>query len=913
MALTPGTRLGPYAIAAQIGEGGMGEVYEATDTNLKRAVAIKVLPESLALDGERLARFQREAEVLASLNHPNIAQIHGLEKSAGTIALVTELVEGPTLADRIAQGAIPIDEALPIAKQIAEALEAAHEQGIIHRDLKPANIKVRPDGTVKVLDFGLAKALEPASALRASAEQALSQAPTITTPAMTMAGMILGTAAYMSPEQARGKTVDKRADIWAFGCVLYEMLAGKRAFVGEDVTDTIVSVVSKEPDWAALPSIASAVSFVLRRCLEKDSKRRLRDVGEARLALEGAFETGVTQTAEAAVVIQSVAWRRALPWVAGAALLGGLVIGLTLSDVVRPAQLPAPVERFVVTTPTAAPFSPVSPRGSITISPDGTRIVYQAIVGGTNHLYVRPVDQLEGYSLYGAVGQIDTPTVSPDGASVVFANQGPVRTWRRVSILGGPPQTLFPSPSRTAPRGASWGPDDTIIFAEDSAGLFGGPAGGGESAVLTTPDAARGEIGHAWPEVLPGGEAVLFTVVHGPGAENMEVAVLDLTTMEQKILLAGGSQARYVATGHLVYGADGTLWAVPFDLARLEVTGDPVPLLEGVMTDPLGAVQFSLSASGSLLYAVGDAQGFLSRTLVWVDRQGREEPLAAPPRAYTYPRLSPDGTRVALDVRDQEQDIWVWDLARETLTRLTVDPGEDRYPVWTPDSTRVVFGSTADGQPNLYWQAADGTGTVERLTESANIQWGYSFSPDGESLVFRESRPDTRVDLRVLSLTGDRGTETLVATEFQELNAELSPDGRWMAYQSDQSGRGEVYVRPFPNVDDGQWLISTGGGTNPLWAPDGRELFYLGGAALMTVPVQTESSFAFATPEVLFETDDLVTSGIGRPYDVSPDGQRFLMIKEGGGEGGAEDASAPPQMILVQNWHEELRRLVPVN
>ena len=894
-----GRVMGPYRVLAKLGEGGMGEVYRARDTKLDRDVAIKVLPESLAGDRDRIARFQREAKTLAALNHLNIAAIYGLEEADSTKALVMELVEGPTLADRIAQGAIPVDEALPIAKQIAEALEAAHEQGIIHRDLKPANIKLRPDGVVKVLDFGLAKALEPTGAMSPE----MSQAPTITTPAMTQAGMILGTAAYMSPEQAKGRTVDKRSDVWAFGAVLYEMLTGRRAFDAEDVSETLAAVLRAEVDWARLPEELSPVlGTYIRRCLQKDPKQRIRDVGDVSLALEGAFEMAGSQAVESATVPEPAVWRRTLP-VAVALVVGGL----TVWGLMRPApQPPAPVERFVVTTPATVPFSPTGSQ-DLAISPDGTRVIYLASANdGTNHLYVRPVDQLEGFSLFSSPAAINTPTVSPDGAWVVFANQAD-RTWKKVSILGGPPLTLFTTPTFTAPRGASWGPDDTIIFAQNGSGLFRGPAGGGESAVLTTPDAARGEVGHFWPEVLPGGEAVLFTVAHGVGTENMELAVLDLATMEQRVLLAGGSHAQYAATGQLVYGADGTLLAVPFDLARLEVTGAPVPLLDGVMTAPSGAVEFSLSANGSVLYASGDSEGNVSRTLVWTDRQGREEPLAAPPRTYQYPRLSLDGTRVALDVRDQEQDIWIWDLARETSTRLTFDPGQDQYPVWTPDGTRVLFSSTAGGRPNLYWKAADGTGMIERLTESANVQFGYSFSPDGESLVFREGQPNTGTDLRLLSLTGDRGAETLVATAFSELNWELSPDGGWMAYQSNQSGQMEVYVRPFPNVDDGQWQISTSGGTHPLWASNGRELVYRRGAAMVAVPVQMEPSFTPATPEVLFE--GTYYTGPGRSYDVSPDGQRFLMIKEGGE---AEDTSAPPSLILVQNWHEELKRLVPV-
>ena len=896
MALVPGTRLGPYEIAAQIGEGGMGEVYQATDTNLKRAVAIKVLPESLALDAERLARFQREAEVLAALNHPNIAQIHGLEKSDGTIALVMELVEGPTLADRIAQGAIPVDEALPIAKQIAEALEAAHEQGIVHRDLKPANIKVRPDGTVKVLDFGLAKALEPASALGTSAGQALSQAPTITTPAMTVAGMILGTAAYMSPEQAKGKTVDKRSDVWAFGAVLFEMLTGKRAFAGGDVSEVLASVLAREPDWTLLPNgLSPVLGTYIRRCLHKDSKQRVHDVADVRLALEGAFETGVSQvTDDSSAIPQPAVWRRALMPMA-ALIVGAVVAGVTVWRATLPAP-PLPV-RTEVTTSGDAALRPDGIHRNLAITQDGSRIVYR----GQDQLLVRTLDQLEPTAFITHLDDLRAPFVSPDGEWVGFVER---TTLKKVAITGGPPVTV--TGMEGVLRGASWGEDGTIIYGtlQAGTGLQRVSAAGGDPVVLTTMDVERGELRHFWPEILPGGEAVLFSVGYGTGVENMELAVLDLATLEHKILLTGGSHARYAATGHLVYGAEGTLRAVPFDLARLEVTGNPVPVLEGVMTAPTSAVEFSLSANGSLLYVVGNSDGIASRTPVWVDRQGREEPLAVPPRAYTNPRLSPDGTRVALDVRDQEEDIWVWDLVREVLTRLTFDPGADRYPVWTPDSTRVVFSSDVDGAFNLYWKAADGTGTVDRLTESANLQYGNSFSPDGESLVLREGGVGREVDLRVLSLAGDRGVETLLATEFVEVNADLSPDGRWMAYESDQSGQREIYVRPFPNVEDGQWQISTSGGARPLWALGGSELFYRRGAALMAVPVQTAPSFMPGTPEVLFEAEYFLGLG-GRSYDVAADGQRFLMIKEGG--------DAAQNVILVQNSFEELRRLVPTN
>jgi Tol biopolymer transport system component len=900
MPLTLGTRLGSYEVTAKLGAGGMGEVYRATDTRLKREVAVKVLPAALAADPERLGRLQREAEVLASLNHPNVATIYGLEDADHTKALVIELVDGDDLSQRIAQGPIPLDEALPIARQIAEALEAAHEQGIVHRDLKPANVKVKADGTVKVLDFGLAKVLEPAGAATSSA----SMSPTLTTPAMSQAGMILGTAAYMSPEQARGRAVDKRADIWAFGCVFYEMLTGARAFAGEDVTDVLAAVVRSEPAWDALPeAVSPTLRVFLRRCLHKDPKQRVADIRDVRLALEGAFESG-SPTAESTVVVRRAVWRRALP-VAVALVAGALLAwGLMMRPVSRP---PANVERFVVTPPGADPFQFRGPIQNVAISPDGTRIVYVARADGAEHLDVRTVGQLEGSRLFSGP-LVANPVISRDGSWIGFATTAD-STWKRVSILGGPALTLFPTDG--APRGASWGPDDTIIFAHANTGLFEGAVGGGDPRVLTTPDVGRGETGHAWPEVLPGGGAVLFTVEHDAGVEGMELAVLDLVTMERKVLLAGGRHARYVATGHLVYGAEGTLRAVPFDLDRLLVTGDPVPVLDGVTFDDAGVEQFSLSADGSLVYAAGGGSPSQARTLVWVDRQGREEPVPAPPRTFMYPRLSPDGTKVALDIRDQDDDIWVWDVTRATLTRLTFDPGMDRAPVWSPDGLRIAFSSQRGGIEGLFWQAADGTGAVERLWESTNTQFPTSFSPDGTRLVFTEIKPlGSGRNIAVLDLADGRETTPLVQTTFTERNGEISPDGRWLAYESEESGQLEIYVRTFPDVDAGRWQVSTGGGIQPLWARSGEELFYLAlDGALMRVAVEGEMTFRADTPARLFQGFAPSAGSLYRTYDVSPDGQRFLMIKEGTpGDGGAA-----PSLILVRNWVEELKRLVPTH
>ncbi len=902
MALTPGTRFGPYEVTALIGEGGMGQVYRATDTNLKRPVALKVLPEAMATDAERLARFQREAEVLARLNHPNIAQVHGLEKTDGTTALVMELVEGPTLGDRIARGPVAIDEALPIARQMADALEAAHEQGIVHRDLKPANIKVRPDGVVKVLDFGLAKALESMSV-----GSGATASPTITSPAMmTGVGVLLGTAAYMSPEQARGKPVDTRADIWAFGCVLYEMLTGARPFAGDDVSETLARVIEREPDWAALPGdVPPVLSRFVRSCLHKNPKQRIHHIADLRLALEGAFETPVAATTAPVVAMPLRFWQR--PFSALVLATVFLAIGALAVWMLIPAPT-RPIARFIASMPDA-PSGP-SAYHDLAISPDGSRIVY--VTGSARQLHMRPVDRLEGVSNVGGVSATSTPFFSPDAAWLGFAdmNEG---AWRKVSILGGPPVTLWKGPTsfrdaRDQARGATWGPDDTIIFAHAAVGtgLFRGPAAGGAPEVLTTPDASKGEQNHWWPEFLPGGRGVLFTIVKGAGDQNREIALLDVHTRQHKVLIPGGSQARYTATGHIVYGAEGTLRAVPFDLGRLEVTGAAVTVVENVTTVASSrTVNFAMSANGSLVYATG-GPSFGRRTLVWVDRDGREEPVNIPPRAYRVVRLSPSGTQVAL----WDNDIWIFDLVREVLHRLTTDSGGSpraiRSPVWSPNGERVAFSAGRDGNTaSIYWQTADGSGSAERLSDEKTEQIPASFTPDGTKLLFVQ--PGTLSnDIGMIALDAGRRTTMLLTATFWESSPEVSPDGRWLAYESNESGRDlEIYVRPvlYPNVSRRQ--ISTNGGVNPLWSRVGRELFYwIQPDTIMRVPVESGPELRLGAPTVAVRGSYAVRWGLDRHYDISPDGKRFLLLKE-------TDEQNPPHANVVLNWFEEQKRLVP--
>ena len=903
MPLDPGTRLSVYEVTAKIGEGGMGEVYQARDTKLNRDVALKVLPDLFASDPDRLARFQREAEVLASLNHPNIATIHGLEESDGIRALVLELVEGPTLAERIAQGPIPLDETIAIASQIADALEAAHEQGVIHRDLKPANVKVKDDGTVKVLDFGLAKALDPSPV----GDPSLS--PTLTA-AATQMGVIMGTAAYMAPEQAKGKVADKRADVWAFGVVLYEMLTGRRTFEGGDVSEVMAKVITSDPDWNALPTaLPPALATYLRRCLQKDPRERLRDIGDVRLAMAGAFDLPAPSPVDLpetpVAVPQTRVWQRPLPLAVGAIALF-LIGGFSVWAVTRPEPTPAPDRmRFTLVPPDTAPLGLAGPRHDLAISADGTLVVYDGPGTGTGpELNLRRIDQLEAASLRGTAPRGQAPFVSPDGEWVGFQTGN--TSLQKVSILGGPAVALTESPSPIF--GASWGADDQIIFGTAGAGLFRVSGGGGDPEVLTTPDTEQGEGYHMWPFIIPDRDAVVFVIGTSAPLTTGQLAVLDLATGDVTRLGLAGVSPHYVLTGHLVYAAeDGSLRAVPFDASSLEVTGNPVPLIEGVVVKTSGAADFSISDNGRLVYALSSGVG-TQRSLVWVDREGSEEPIEMPPRPYYAARLSPDGTRIAVEVRDENVDVWVHDLGRGTQTRLTFDEGLDRFPVWTPDGERIAFSSDREGGTrDIFWKLAVGTGQPERVVsypDQALDSW--SWTPDGQSLLINENGRD----ISMVTLGGDQARQPVLEEDFPEGTPEISPDGNWMAYRSAESGRSEIYVRPFPDVAGGKWQISTEGGNYPAWSPDGRELFYNVGPTVMGVTVETEPTFSAGIAAPLVEGNYVYALGQGRNFDISPDGRRFLMLKNVG-DIGTEEA-APPQINVVLNWFEELTERVPL-
>jgi serine/threonine-protein kinase len=885
-----GARLGAYEVIAKLGEGGMGEVYRARDAKLHRDVALKVLPDLFALDADRLTRFTREAHVLASLNHPHIAGIYGLEESDGIRALVLELVDGPTLADRIAQGPVPLDEALPIARQIVDALEAAHELGIVHRDLKPANIKVRDDGTVKVLDFGLAKALSPEVASTAGA--AVSLSPTITSPAATRLGVILGTAAYMAPEQARGKTVDRRADIWAFGCVLYEMLTGKRAFGGEDMSDTLAAVLRAEVDWSALPaSVPGRLRRVLQACLQRDPKQRVQAIGDVRLALDGAFETSTT-AAVPAETARTFSKRNLLIALSGAVVCS-TIAGLLVWAFVGPTQRPQPPMRFAVRLADDQTLTGAG-RHLTAISPQGTHLVY----GANNGLWLRPLGALEATAIPGTDGA-RSPFFSPDGQWIGFYQAGQLK---RVLVSGGAPIAIGPAAN---PFGASWGMDDVIVYGQGARGLWRMPSSGGTPEPLVAVE--PGEQAHG-PQLLPDGDWVLYTLMPAGVAtwDQAQIVVQSRTSRERSVVIAGGRDARYLPTGHLVYALNQSLLAARFDASTRRITGAPVTLVEEVAdaANLTGTAHFSIAGTGTLVY-VPSGNVSIERTLVWVDRSGREEPLGVPPRWYGIPRLSPDGTRIAVDIRDQQLDIWTWDLGRRTLSRLTFDPESDLGPAWFRDGRHIAYAGERAGRYHIYRVAADGSGAPERVFDDPAAEFPESFAADGTRLLVSTDLP---VDVGVISMESPSRLQMLLNGSHNERNAEVSPDGRWLAYESDESGQSEVYVRPFPDVKTGRWQVSNGGGTRPVWAGNGRELFYfVPPGRLMAATIQPGSTFSAASPRLLFEGQYYYTI-THRMYDVAPDGNRFLMIKAAPT---AEGDKPSQQLVVVLNWTEELKRLVP--
>ncbi len=938
MALTIGARLGPYEVTAQIGAGGMGEVYRATDTNLKRRVAIKILPEAFAQDAERLARIQREAEVLASLNHPHIAAIYGLERTESTTALIMELVEGRTLAERIGSaGPLPIDDVLTIAKQIADALEAAHEQGIVHRDLKPANIKVKDDGTVKVLDFGLAKIAQPIGALAGGATWTgavgASQSPTITTPAMTMAGVILGTASYMSPEQAKGRPADKRSDLWGFGCVLYEMLTATRAFDGDDVSETLAFVLTKHPDLSALPkSTPTAVRRLLRRCLEKDRKRRLADASDARLEIEEALTAAAQEIPGTNSRPIPYGLRRWVLLGAGAFVLGGLLTGAMMRRSQTSAAPPA-VVRFALPLADGQQFFE-NGNQILAISPDGTRIVFAA----NRRLYMRRLSELEARPVAGtetASGQVGSPVFSPDGQSIAFVSGRPPSI-KRIAATGGAAVTICTGCGTLGTM--SWD-SSGIVFAQAGQGLPVGFAGeraregphrimrvaadGGEPQLLfAVTDGIPFDV-----QVLPGGDTVLFGLVNRPlqiaesaDASPVEAQIVaqSVTSGERKVLVPSGSAPRYLPSGHLLYARDGIMFARRFDLERLEAISEETPVVEGVgrptfVGASTSVAYFDVSASGSLLYIPGPITRLVPYDLGILDPQKGVEPLKLQPRAYRYPRVSHDGKWIAVEATDgQSEDIWLYERSGRSAMRRLTSSGRNRYPLWSSDSTFVAFQSEQDGNRGLFRQRADGSGTAERLTtpDAGTSHVPNSWARDGRSL-FYEVVKDTGLarELWVLTLDDKRRMRVgdIQTPNLSTVEATLSPNGRWLAYRSLVNGAPAVSVQPFPTTGASIAIAETA--VHPVWSPDGRTLFFnrMSTGEFFATTVTSESPFQYSTPRQLSGiSSERESNSSPSNHDITPEGTFIGVIAAERG-----DNALKPQINIVLNWVEELRRVLP--
>jgi len=875
-----GMKLAHYEITSHLGSGGMGDVYQATDLKLGRSVAIKFLPEAFSHDNDRVARFEREARVLASLNHSNIAAIFGLEESGERKFLVMELVGGETLAERIKRGPIPIDESVGIAKQICEALEAAHEKGIIHRDLKPANIKITPDGKLKVLDFGLAKAFE-AEASKSN----LSQSPTLSM-AATNAGVILGSASYMSPEQVRGRRVDRRTDIFAFGCVFYEMLTGTQAFSGEDVADILSAVLRTEPDWSRFPvDTPMGIRKLLLRCLEKDLTNRRRDAGDLRIEIADAMSEKTSHLPAA----QSAQESR-FAWIL--AVLMGLAFAVTAVlyfREVRPA--PAPEMRLEINTP------PTTWVESIAISPDGQKIVFAAAVDGRNQRWLRTLDSPSARSLAGT-DDGHYPFWSPDSRSIGFFSNAKLM---RLDVDHGATQTLADAPTG---RGGTWNRDGIILFSQNGVSpIFRLPATGGDPVPVTTQNGQQVR-GHHFPQFLPDGRHFFYHVTGTDEAGGIFIGQID--GPETHRLTVADAAAVYASSGELLFVRQGILFAQSLNLANLSLVGNPSAVVEQVAFNiPTSTAALSTSAAGPIIYRTGSR---IQRQFVWVDRSGKEieKVGAADPGNPQNPSLSPDGRRIVIDRRNVgSQDLWLFDLTRSVLTRFTTDPASENMGIWSPDGTRVAFQSNRKGPYgayDLYMKAANGAGIDELLVATPQTKVVGDWSPDGRFLLYRSLDPKTNYDLWALPMDGERKPFPVLQTPFAERDGQFSPDGKWIAYQSDESGRFEIYAQPFPGPG-GKVQISTGGGAQVRWRHDGKEIFYIGADdRLVAVPITFKGDGTMlepGKPVPLFMTHiggSIQTPG-KQQYVVSADGQRFLM------DSVIEQGIAPITVLL--NWHPE--------
>ncbi len=895
MTVEAGRTLLHYKIVSKLGEGGMGVVWRAVDTTLDREVAIKVLPAAMATQPDRLARFEREAKLLASLNHPNIAGIHGIHEVDGTSFLAMELVEGQDLQQRLAGGAMSLRQSLEVALQIAHAVEAAHESGVIHRDLKPANVKLTDEHVVKVLDFGLAKALSDPS----QAGTSPSMSPTLTS-AGTMAGMVLGTAAYMSPEQAKAKDVDRRADIWSFGVVLFEMLSGRRLFQGEGVSETLAAVIMKEVEWGSLPAdTPPRIRRLLERCLERDPRLRLRDIGDARITIEEVLEAPDDIAVGEPTATRRPAWVSIAPWVVAAAALAALGWGWSGGDKQR---APSPVMRFTMALAEDQPLD-TSAHPMLAVSPDGRRIAYLGNHNDEDVIFLRLTRELESVPLPGTENA-DAPFFSPDGEWIGFGAHGKLK---KVSVLGGPPATLCDAPEF---RGATWGTDGTIVFtALREGGLMRVSDAGGDPEPLTLLEDevdSEGARTHRWPDYLPGDQAVIFTSnVRSSDFSEAEITAYSFKDKSVKTVVKNGTFGRFVPPGFLVYARNNTLFAARFDPRRLEIVGPAVPVLEGV-NGPIswGSKHMAFSDSGTLVYLPGGTDLEL-RTLVWIDRQGNEQPASLHERGFERFDISPTGTHVAVGITNtagDQEDIWILELERDTLTRLTFDEAKDSIPIWSPDGEWVTFASDRDvGVGNLYRKRANGTGEVERLTTSEAPHWPNSWSPDGTVLAFGEFIAGNAGNMMFYRPGADPEIEVFLGTPFWEWVPQFSPDGRFVVYSSNESGLSEVYVRP-SDGKGAQVKISTSSARDAQWA-GAEELIYRSADEILSVGVSAEGDVVKpALPQKLF---DLPMPLWSLRFRVSPDGQRILASKNLG------NASARRDPVVVINWIDELEAKVP--
>ncbi len=880
-----GQTIAQYKVTAKLGAGGMGEVYRATDTKLGRDVALKVLPPAFSQDAERMTRFQREAQLLASLNHNNIASIYGLEESGGVRALVMELVEGPTLAERIAQGAVTLEESLPVAKQIAEALEYAHEHGIIHRDLKPANIKLTRDGQVKVLDFGLAKALSDDTGL-----SDISNSPTLSL-AATKAGIILGTAAYMSPEQARGKAADRRADIWSFGVVLFEMLTGKQLYGGETASDSMAAVMTREPNWTELPaSTPRRIRELLRRCLTKDPRRRLQAIGDARIELEGADPGEELSSAAVSVPAASSRWRGGI--LTAVLVVAALAAGAGLQSLRTPGPAPQPLAR--VAQPIVNELM-VTTRNLITlaISPDGSKIVHVA----NQRLYLRSLDSLTAVELAGTEGAA-APFFSPDGKWVGFFAGGQTK---KIPVAGGTPVTVCAKDGFDG----SWGPNDTILIGTAFSGILAVSAQGGPPSVLVPPQPG---IIQLKPRALPDGKTFLYVRGRPGSFEEWEGVMRSFQKEDDTVVLRGTNQVIYTPTGHLLYARLPDLFVVPFDLAARRSTGDPVRVAQNVdYTNAGGTTQFALSDNGTLVYLAAQGTGGMKSRLATVDRAGKATVLSLDVRDYSDPKISPDGRLVAAHLQDAQNDVWVADVARGTMSRLSFEPAEDETPVWSPDGRTVAWSATRGTLARgIFRRAADGSGKEELVWSLEKHAHLRDWLPDGRGLLLEVQDAKSRTDIWRLDLGEKPAATVFLQTPFNERNSRLSPDGRWIAYVSDESGRDEVYIQSFPAAG-AKVQVSNSGGDQPVWSRNGKALFFRGAGAMQEATFEASPRLSVGKPRTLFP-DQFESPQVGghTGYDVFPDG-RFLMIQSSDARQNA--GASRYELIFVFNWFEELRRL----